>query len=231
MKYLLLFALLFNVATSVQSHENSELQLLDIYDYEYVSDPQISPNGKKIVYVRNFKDIMTDKNLSNLWIVNSDGSQNRPLTTGNHNDMSPKWSPDGKKLVFRSNMQDDKTKLFIMWLDSKEYFPLTNSVKTPGQANWSNNGEYLAFTMFVPKKSESFIKLPAKPEGAKWNDGPIFIDDMNYRGDGQGYLKEGNNQIFIISVNGGSPRQLTSSDKDHGTPVWSAEDDKLYFSA
>lgn len=231
MRKLLILSLLLLIYFPVISQEKTELQLIDIFDYEYISDPQISPDGKKIVYVRNFKDIMTDKNLSNLWIVNSDGSQNRPLTTGNHNDMSPKWSPDGKKLVFKSDMQDDKMKLFITWLDSKEYFPITNSVKTPGEATWSNNGDYLAFTMFVPKKTESFIKLPAKPEGAKWNDGPIFIDKMNYRGDGRGYLKEGNNQIFIISTDGGSPKQITSSDNDHGTPVWSAEDDKLFFSA
>ena len=117
MRKLLLLSLLLITYFPVIAQEKTELQLIDIFDYEYVSDPQISPDGKKIVYVRNFKDIMTDKNLSNLWIVNSDGSQNRPLTTGNQNDMSPKWSPDGKKLVFRSNMQDDKTKLFIMWLD------------------------------------------------------------------------------------------------------------------
>ena len=231
MRNFILLALFLIISLTIQSQEKSELQLLDIFDYEYVSDPQISPDGKKIVYVRNFKDIMTDKNLSNLWIVNTDGSQNRPLTSGNHNDLNPRWSRDGKKLVFHSNMQDEKMKLFLMWIDSKEYFPLTNTTQSPGDASWSKNGDYLAFTMFVPKKSDSFIKLPAKPEGAKWNDAPRFIDKLNYRGDGRGYLKEGNRQIFIISADGGTPRQLTSSDHDHGTPVWSADDRKLYFSA
>ncbi len=231
MRYLLLFALLFNFSNSVFSQQSSSLELLDIYDYEYVSDPQISPDGEKIIYVRNFKDIMTDKNLSNLWIVNADGSQNRPLTTGNQRDMNPRWSKDGKRIVFLSNMQDDKMKLFLMWLDSRETFPLTNTKETPGNVSWSNDGKQLAFTMFVPKKSESIIKMPAKPEGAKWNDEPTYIDDLKYRGDGQGYLKEGNSQIFVLSTNGGTPRQLTFSDHDHDAPVWSAEDQKLFFSA
>lgn len=231
MKKSLLFALLFIISIPVFSQESSALELLDIYDYEYVSDPQISPNGEKVIYVRNFKDIMTDKNLSNLWIVNSDGTQNRPLTTGNQNDSSPRWSKDGKKIVFLSNMQDDKTKLFLMWLDSKETFPLLNTKQTPGGFSWSNDGKQLAFTMFVPKKSETFIKMPSKPEGAKWNDEPTFIDDLKYRGDGNGYLKEGNRQIFTISTDGGSPRQLTFTDHDHGAPVWSANDKKLFFSA
>ncbi|MCH4821878.1 S9 family peptidase [Gramella lutea] len=231
MKKLLLFFFLFIISSHSFSQESSALELLDIYDYEYVSDPQISPDGEKVIYVRNFKDIMTDKNLSNLWIVNADGSQNRPLTTGNQNDHSPRWSKDGKRIIFLSNMQDDKTKLFLMWVDSKESFPLMNTSQTPGGISWSNDGKKLAFTMFVPQKSESFIKMPAKPEGAKWNDGPVFIDDLKYRGDGNGYLKDGNRQIFTISANGGSPRQLTFSDKDHGAPVWSANDKKLFFSA
>lgn len=227
-----LFLNLFLVACfSISAQEKSNLELLDIYDYEYVSDPQISPDGERVIYVRNYKDIMTDKDLSNLWIVNSDGSQNRPLTSGNHSDLNPRWSNDGQKLVFKSNKQDDKMKLFLMWLDSREIFPITNTVQSPGEVNWSNDGKQVAFTMFVPKKSESFIKLPEKPEGAKWNEVPIFIDKLNYRGDGQGYLKDGNDQIFVVSTNGGTPRQLTNSDNDHGIPVWSADDRKLYFSA
>ena len=52
----------------------SNLELLDICNMEYVSDPQISPDGSKIIYVRNFKAVMTDRNLSNLLIINFDGS-------------------------------------------------------------------------------------------------------------------------------------------------------------
>lgn len=209
----------------------SNLELIDIFELEYVSDPQISPDGSKIVYVRNFKDIMTDRNLSNLWMVNFDGSQNRPLTTGNHNDISPRWSHDGKKLVFRSNRADNKMKLYMMWVDTKEIAALTNTPKSPGSVSWSYDNRYLAFTMFVPAKDESIIKLPSKPEGAKWNKPPIYIDEMNYRGDGQGYYKSGNDQIFVLSTDGGTPRQLTFSDHDHGSPIWSKDGRYLYFSA
>ena len=217
--------------TTVSAQTKTNLELTDIFDYEFVSDPQISPDGSKIIYVRNFKDIMTDKNLSNLWIVNFDGSQNRPLTTGNHNDYYPRWSHDGKKIIFKSNRADDKMKLYLMWLDTKETAPLTNTPKAPGAVSWSHDDRYLAFTMFVPKKDESLIKMPAKPEGAKWNTPPTYIDKLNYRGDGQGYIKGGNDQLFTLSINGGTPKQLTTSEFDHGAPEWSKDDKSLYFSA
>ena len=221
----------FFIGVTALGQQKTNLELTDIFNMEFVSDPQISPDGSKIIYVRNFKDIMTDKNLSNLWIVNFDGSQNRPLTTGNQNDLSPRWSHDGNKIVFKSNMQDDKIKLFMMWMDTKEYVALTNTTASPGGVSWSQDDKHLAFTMFVPKKSESIIKLPPKPEGAKWNKPPVYIDEMNYRGDGKGYSKSGNQQLFILSTDGGTPQQLTFSEYDHGTPIWSKDNRKLYFSA
>lgn len=229
MKYIFT-AFLFLLPLCLQA-QKTNLELLDIFDFEYVSNPAISPDGSKVVYVRNFKDIMSDRNLSNLWMVNFDGSNNRPLTTGNQNDHSPVWSPDGSKLAFRSNMQDDKSKLYLMYVDTKEIFPLTNTSQSPGSVSWSRDGKYLAFTMFVPEDPSSIIKMPAKPEGAKWNSPPIYIDEMNYRGDGAGYYKPGHNQIFVISTDGGTPRQLTESENNHGSPVWSADGKKLYFSA
>ncbi len=228
-KLLPLFLFLF--AGTIVSAQKTPIELTDFFDLEFVSDPQISPDGEKIIYVRNFKDIMTDSNYSNLWIINADGSQNRPLTSGNQNDMSPRWSPDGKKIVFLSNMQNEKMKLFLMFMDTRETFPLTNTSQTPKNISWSRKGDHLAFNMFVPKKQESIIKLPPKPEGAKWNEAPIYIDELKYRGDGQGYLRAGNDQIFILSTDGGTPRQLTSKDEDMGAPEWSADDTKLYFSA
>ncbi|MEM7487001.1 MAG: S9 family peptidase [Bacteroidota bacterium] len=216
---------------TVLGQVKSNLELIDIFNMEYVSDPQISPDGNKIIYVRNFKDVMTDKNLSNLWIVNFDGTKNRPLTTGNQNDFYPRWSHDGKKIIFKSNMSDGKMKLYLMWMDTKETVPLTNTPKSPGQVSWSKDDKQLAFTMFVPKSEKSIVKMPSKPEGAKWNKPPTYITKLNYRGDGQGYLKGGNTQIFTLSIDGGTPRQWTATDFNHGAPVWSQNGRNLYFSA
>jgi len=232
MKNLLVTTIFICATISISySQIQSNLELLDIFNMEFVSDPQISPDGSKIIYVRNFKDVMTDRNLSNLWMINFDGSNNRPLTTGNQNDFNPRWSHDAKKIIFKSNMSDDKMKLYLMWLDTKEKVALTNTAKAPGQITWSYDDAYLAFNMFVPKKRKSIINMPTKPDGAKWNTPPIYIDDMNYRGDGQGYLEGGNMQLFTLPVNGGTPKQVTFTDSDHGAPIWSKNNQALYYSA
>lgn len=231
MKNQLLLILFIGFLSSVNSQNKTNLELTDIFNMEFISDPQISPDGNQILYVRNFKDVMTDKNLSNIWVINSDGSRNRPITAGNQNDFYPRWSHDSQKMIFKSNRQDDRMKLFLMWMDTKEIAPLTNSSKAPGQVSWSPDDRYLAFNMFVPKVEKSIIKMPSKPEGAKWNTPPTYIDKLNYRGDGQGYIKGGTMQLFTLSIDGGTPKQLTNTDFDHGGPEWAKNGEKLYFSA
>ncbi|MGJ8664395.1 MAG: S9 family peptidase [Marinicella sp.] len=224
--------IIFIILFSGYSHSKvNHFEQLDVFNLEYVSDPQISPDGSQIIYTRNFKDVMTDKNHSNLWIIDIDSNNRRPLTTGNHNDRSVKWSHDGKKIVYLSNQSDDKTKLYMMWMDTRESVALTNSNTAPSQVSWSHDDKHLAFTQFVPAAATSLVKMPQKPDGAQWNEPPIYIDDMTYRADGQGYLKPGNQQIFTLSTDGGTPRQLTNTAFDHQAPIWSKDDQSLFFTA
>src|SRR5207302_6379753 len=77
-----------------------KLSAMDEFQIQTPTDPQISPDGKKIVYVRRFADRATDKRYANLWIINSDGTDHRALTTGNRSDSSPHWSPDGTRIAY-----------------------------------------------------------------------------------------------------------------------------------
>lgn len=230
-KIFLIVALAFVTHFQTQAQQKTNLEPLDLFDLEYVSDPQISPDGSKVIYVRNFKDIMTDRDYGNLWMANIDGTQNRPLTQGNQRDFGPVWSPDGSKVAYRSNGQDDRVKLFVMYLDTREAVALTNSANAPGSVSWSPDGQSLAFTQFVPKAKKSLLSIPGKPQGAEWNEAPIYIDELNYRGDGAGFLPSGNSHIFTIGLSGGTARQRTFDDKNFGSPVWAADGNSLFFSA
>ncbi len=213
------------------SQVQTSLQLTDLFSLENITDPQISPDGNRVVYIRNFKDVMTDRDYSNLWIINTDGTQNRPITQGNQRDYAPRWSHDGKKIAFLSNGQDEKVKLFVHYFNTETSVALTNSANPPDGVAWSWDDTQLAFTQFVPASKKSLLDIPSKPEGAQWNAPPIYIDEVNYRGDGAGYFKPGNQQIFTLGLDGGTARQWTFTADDYGSPVWSKDSSSLIFSA
>src|SRR5712692_9465356 len=101
------------------------LSAMDEFQLQIAADPQIAPDGKKIVYVRGFADPMTDKRYANLWIINADGSDHRPLTTGNRSDSSPRWSPDGTRIAYLSDA-DGKQQIYVRWMDSGQTARITN---------------------------------------------------------------------------------------------------------
>ena len=220
----------YHIPTQLFSQDSNKLEALDIFDLEYVSDPQISPDGSTIVYVRNYKDIMTDGNRSNLWIIRSDGSGHKPLTSGNFNDFSPRWSPDGKRIVYIST-QDGKPQVFMYWMEYGSSAKITNLIKSPSGLSWSPDGKWLAMTMEVKEKTKPFNVLPEKPEGAKWADPPIYIDQVYYRGDGQGYLDVSYSQIFLLSAEGGTPRQITHDPHDHFGLEWDVDSQSVLYSS
>src|SRR5260370_38896360 len=163
---------------------------MDGFQPEYASDPQVSPDGSKVVYVRNFMDVMKDRRRSNLWIIGADGGDHRPLTTGKNNDHSPRWSVDGKRLVYVSNA-GGSPQLWCRWMDDGQTAKLTDLTAAPGNPTWSPDGKSIAFSMHVADAAAPFVQMPARPEGAVWSDPPKGIRTGNYRFDGGRYPQAG----------------------------------------
>src|SRR5262249_56154095 len=98
-------ALALLVPARVMAAGKARFKAEDVFQLEFADDPQVSPDGKRVVYVRTFMDSMKDRRRSNLWIVNIDGTDHQPLTTGNHSDASPRWSPDGTRTAYISDRE------------------------------------------------------------------------------------------------------------------------------
>ena len=201
------------------------LHSIDVFQLEYADDVQISPDGNRIVYVRISHDIMTDRARRNLWVINADGTNNRPLRSESRNFSSPRWSPDGTRLAYVS-AADGSPQLYVRWMDSGQTALLTNLVEAPGAIAWSPDGKSIAFTQLVPAKKPPLATPPEKPEGAQWAPTVKVIDSVVYRADGEGYLEAGYQHVFIVSAEGGTSRQLTEGEFNDEGPLSFTPDSK-----
>lgn len=204
----------------------------DVFELEIAADPQISPDGSQVAYARQSNDIMTDRARSNIWIVGTDGQGHRPLLSGTDSYSSPRWSPSGDRLAYVSSAEGRGPELYVRWMDTGQTALLSNLPTSPGAISWSPDGSRIAFTAHVKTDGPSLAKAPDKPEGAEWAPPVIVIESLNYRADGRGYLEPGYTHVFVIPADGGTPRQITSGDFDHGGPLaWSPDGQSIVLSS
>ncbi len=202
----------------------------DVFQLEWAEDPQISPDGGRVVYARSFYDVMKDRSRSNLWLLSADGSSARALTTGMHDFGSPRWSPDGGRIAYVSSV-DGGAQIWVRWLDTGQEAELTHLERGPRGLSWSPDGRWLAFAMFVPDPPKPPAAMPPKPEGADWGPPIKYIESIHYRQNGAGYLEEGHTHLFVLPAQGGTARQVTDGPFDDGAPVWAPDGKSLIFSA
>jgi dipeptidyl aminopeptidase/acylaminoacyl peptidase len=200
------------------------LTSLDVFDLQWVSDPEMSPDGRSIAYVRMSFDIKTDRARGVIWLVDADGKHARPLSGATRSAM-PRWSPDATRLAYLGAGADGSTQLFVYWTSSGVTAAISNFTESPMGLAWSPDGRWLAFTMPVDAERKPLkVDLPEAPKNAKWADPPKLIDRMVFRVDGEGYLPNVFSQLFMIGADGGAARQLTRGDFDHqGTPSFDAD--------
>ncbi len=219
----------------------TRLTLDRYFDMEGVGDPRISPDGGRIVYARQWMDPMNDGRKSALWIMNADGSRNRHLVEGS----SPRWSPSGDRIAFlacgtpggdRSALQDcpegSERQIWVRIMEGEGAGSVTQVTRlTEGASDiaWSPDGGSIAFNMLVEDEDTYSVDLPDRPEGAEWTESPLVVDRLDWRQDGRGVVPEGHVHVFVVPAEGGTPRQLTHGDYDHGDPVWSPDGSTIYF--
>ena len=199
-------------AASQETHSANRLTNDHYFDLERISNPQISPDGARIVYIRQQANKVEDRWDSSLWIMNADGSQNRFLAKG----ANPRWSMDGKRILYIADGEPRGSQIFVRWIDTEgAATQVTRATDKVADARWSPDGKWIVFSMFVPEKDAWKISMPDAPQGAHWTGAPRIVESLHYRQDQVGFLEDGHTHLFVIPADGGAPRQLT-------TGQWSA---------
>ena len=228
------FAVLLLIAAPAAAADGPSrtLEARDLFSLEAASDPQISPDGSKIAYVRRSGDIMSDRMRPTIWLVDTRSGEQVPLAAGPGSHSQPRWSPDGRRLAYISTAEGGAAQLFVRWMGSGESVRITGLPDTPSSMAWSPDGRQIAYTMFVPGDGLKLGALPPKPEGAQWAPPLEIHSDVTYRTDEEGYLKPGFSHIFIVAADGGAPRQLSfGSLHDNGPLSWTPDGRTILFSS
>ena len=198
----------------------------DILKIRFVSDPRISPDGRRVAFVLTSLSQERDEYLSNIWMVDTTGgAPPRRFTTGPGRDTAPRWSPDGARLAFVSERERGKKgQLMVMPVEGGEALALTqlrNGVAAPA---WSPDGTRLAFVSRVGGWQE-----PESEEERKKSRPARVVTTLKYRFNGEGFIHDRPTHVFVVPAAGGAPAQLTSGDCPDSDPTWSPDGHSIAF--
>src|SRR2546423_8857091 len=214
----------------------------DLSKSVWAADPQISPNGTQVAFVRVNVNEDKDRYETQVFVVPSDGSAPpRPLTSG-RNDRSPRWSPNGREIAFVRTPEpvDGKSKpsqIYLISMDGGEARALTDASKGASNPVWSPDGRTIALLSVPDTAKADSIKKSADTTKRHVSDVRV-ITRAQYRWNGAGYTDvTAHSHIWTIPASIGasgtlpSARQVTSGTFDEDEPVWSPDGSRLYFSS
>jgi dipeptidyl aminopeptidase/acylaminoacyl peptidase len=189
------------------------IQADDLLKFHIVSDPQISPDGKQIVFVKKH---VGEKNeyLTNLWIVDAAGkAQPRQFTNGGK-DHHPRWSPDGSRIALTSGRDKPKPQIWTI-PSSGEGGEATSLTKFPegslGDFKWSPDGTLIAAS-FREQDPDWTEEAKNKRKEKNLSDPPRVLDDWWYRLDGDGYFNGQRYHLYLIDTVTGEHRKVYTKD-------------------
>jgi len=195
----------------------------DLYLINIISNQELSPDGKNIVFSVQKVDKITEKKFNNLWIAPTNGGNVYQFTFGNHSDIQPIWSPDGKKLAFLSNRIDEKQfQIFTISFEGGEANALTQMNGEFNNFAYSPDGKKIVACF--RKKDQDAVEREL--DSKKKDLGIVCrrIDRVFYKLDGYGYLPKERWHLWVIDAKTGHSTQITDSKiHDHTNPNWSPD--------
>jgi dipeptidyl aminopeptidase/acylaminoacyl peptidase len=207
-KSLAFFLIVLASSARAQAPAKHAMTFDDLMAVQRVGEPQISPDGRSVVYTVGTTDMDTNRIAHNIWVVSTTpGSQLRQLTQTGH-DTRPQWSPDGKSIAFLSN-REGATQVYVMPAQGGNAKKITSLSTGADNEKWSPDGRWLAFTSGVfPDCADDACNRARDDAAEKSKVKARAYDHLLYRhwvhwSDGK------RSHLFLVAANGGSPRDLT----------------------
>lgn len=196
----------------------------------FVSDAQISPDGRRIVYVVSRMDVPRDRYLAELWLIEDEGAP-RPLVTASGENTRPRWSPDGRRLAFLSDRSGSQ-QILVLELGGGEAWSLTAEPKGVGAFAWSPDGTQIAY---LARSGEPAAERTARNGQAPQGAGRALVTErLFFRADGTpGFVPEVRSRLRVIAARGRAAPSapLTDGYAEPSAPAWSPDGRWIYFSA
>ena len=231
---LFIAVLLLSVAVSAQKRNITEK---DMFDFAWIGDPQISPDGSKVAFVKvTVNGAKTNYDTSIWTVATSGGEEPRRITNGTR-DTTPRWSPDGRYLAFVRGSETPTpgsfAQIYLLPTAGGEAFQLTNTVRGSGGPVWSNDSKMIAFGSGANPDDIAKQGKPTTP-GERESDVRVITRAV-YRSDGGGYIDSTRpNHLWVVNIPAnagerGNAKQLTNGQFSEGNFVWAKDNSSIYF--
>jgi dipeptidyl aminopeptidase/acylaminoacyl peptidase len=191
-----------------------------VYGTELPLDPQLSPDGTRVLYRLVIADREADEARSHLMTSAWDGSERRQLTDVGHLDVMGRWSPDGSQVAFVSDRAETQG-IFVVPAGGGEARELVRHRSPIAGLAWSPDGTRIAYTCRFD---------PANPDEAvedRRGSTVRVARRRDYKLDGVGFIGEARSQVFVVDLATGGRRRLTGGPQDHALPRWSPDGRRL----
>ena len=230
-----------NGALTVTAAERRAITEKDLFAFVWVADPQISPDGSRVAFVRVTADEKKDQYDTAIWIAPTDGSEPPRAFTGGQRDTSPRWSPDGRHLAFARAPEKDgrpqPPQLYLISMGGGEPRAVTDLPQGAANPVWSPDGKTIAFSSST-RPDELTPKPVAKPEETPHQSDVRVITQAVYRANGvagSGFVDSDRpGQIWTVAVPASgaplaAPKRVTSGEFGASNHRWSTDGTRILF--